>query len=83
MRDRNEITQEINMYIDEASPKVWDCIGELIKIEKKEQEEDLKKKVVRVLDAIENAQEDCANLGWVSKDQAKNIIKMIMEGKDD
>ena len=28
-----------------------------------------------ILDEIENAEEDCANLDWISKDQALAIIK--------
>ena len=40
-------------------------------------EEDVKLAVQQLKDRIENAQEDCGNLDWVSKDQAEEIIDKI------
>jgi hypothetical protein len=36
----------------------------------------------RLIDDIENAQEDYGNLDWISKDQAIKIIKKYMENKN-
>ena len=43
--------------------------------------EDVRLAVLRLKDEIENAQEDCANLDWISKEQVLEIInKIVGEG---
>ena len=40
-------------------------------------EEDIKEFIRKLKEKIENAQEDCGNLDWISKTQAVNIIKLL------
>lgn len=44
-------------------------------------EEPVKKAIKDILEEIEDAQEDCGNLDWISKDQAIKIIKQRVGGK--
>ena len=36
-------------------------------------------KIKELIDEIENAQEDCGNLDWISKEQAIKIIKECLK----
>lgn len=68
---KSEIEKELERGIDWILARMEPLIKEWAEQTRKE-----------ILEDIEEAQEDCGNLDWISKDQAIKIINKRMGGKE-